>query len=195
MDLRPPDTERLTFRRFTTADVDNVASLFGDADVMRFLDSPTLARDEVEKVKLPELLEPATDGLGTWSAGTRDETFVGWFSAHGVTPSDGPMDFWAGTDNLAVVSIGYRLRSAVWGKGYGSEGAKALVRWAFTDLGAREVVAFTMAVNTGSRRVMERSGLRYLRTVHIDWPDPLPGTEHGEVEYGVTREAWVALTG
>jgi RimJ/RimL family protein N-acetyltransferase len=68
------------------------------------------------------------------------------------------------------------------------------VHWAFKDLGAREVVASTMAVNAGSRHVMEKVGLRHVRTVHIDWPDPLPGTEHGEVEYGVTREAWLDLS-
>jgi RimJ/RimL family protein N-acetyltransferase len=30
------------------------------------------------------------------------------------------------------------------------------------------LVAITMAVNTGSRRVLEKAGLRYLRTVHLD---------------------------
>jgi hypothetical protein len=42
-----------------------------------------------------------------------------------------------------------------------------------------------MAVNAGSRRVLERAGLRYVRTFHLDWADPLPGAEHGEVEYAL----------
>jgi RimJ/RimL family protein N-acetyltransferase len=66
------------------------------------------------------------------------------------------------------------------------------VRRAFADLGAREVVATTMAVNTGSRRVMEKAGLRYDRTVHLDWPEPLDGTEQGEVEYRLLRGEWLA---
>lgn len=48
----------------------------------------------------------------------------------------------------------------------------------------------TMGVNTASRRVMERSGLRYVRTFHFEWDDPLPGTEHGEVEYEILRSDW-----
>jgi len=40
----------------------------------------------------------------------------------------------------------------------------------------------------GSRRVMEKAGLRYARTVHLDWPEPLPGNEHGDVEYRLLRE-------
>jgi GNAT superfamily N-acetyltransferase len=50
-----------------------------------------------------------------------------------------------------------------------------------------------MAVNRGSRNVMEKTGLRLDRTVHIDWPDPLPGTEHGEVEYRLRRDEWITL--
>jgi hypothetical protein len=67
------------------------------------------------------------------------------------------------------------------------------VRLAFTGLGLREVVAITMAVNTGSRRVLEKAGLRYARTVHLDWPDPLDGNEHGDVEYRLLRDEWLHL--
>lgn len=47
-----------------------------------------------------------------------------------------------------------------------------------------------MAVNQGSRRVMENAGLVHVRTVHADWANPLPGSEAGEVEYAITRETW-----
>ena len=45
-----------------------------------------------------------------------------------------------------------------------------------------------MAVNLASRRVMEKSGLRYVRRFNLDFDDPLPGTEQGEVEYALTRD-------
>lgn len=51
--------------------------------------------------------------------------------------------------------------------------------------------AQTMAVNTRSRRVMEKAGLRHVRTFHPHWADPFPGTEHGEVEYELLREDWL----
>ncbi len=47
-----------------------------------------------------------------------------------------------------------------------------------------------MVVNTGSRRVMEKAGLRYVRTFHQAWPDAIPGDEHGDVEYALTRDEW-----
>ncbi len=61
---------------------------------------------------------------------------------------------------------------------------------AFGELGLARIHAQTMAVNTGSRRVMEKAGLRYLRTFHLAWPDPLPGADQGEVEYAITRADW-----
>jgi RimJ/RimL family protein N-acetyltransferase len=51
-------------------------------------------------------------------------------------------------------------------------------------------VAETMVVNTASRRVMEKSGLTLVRTFHQDWPDKIPGDEHGDVEYALTRADW-----
>jgi RimJ/RimL family protein N-acetyltransferase len=62
-----------------------------------------------------------------------------------------------------------------------------LVALAFADLGVERVWAETMAVNLASRRVMEKVGLRYVRTFHLEFDDPVEGTEFGEVEYALTR--------
>jgi RimJ/RimL family protein N-acetyltransferase len=102
--------------------------------------------------------------------------FLGWLSLQ--PPPDG---------GTAELDLGYRLRRSAWGRGYATEGARALVRTAFGVLGAQRVFAQTMAVNLRSRRVMEKAGLRYLRTFHLEWDDPIPGTEHGEVEYELRR--------
>ena len=64
----------------------------------------------------------------------------------------------------------------------------ALVDAAFTRFGAERVWARTMAVNRRSRRVMGRAGLRYIRAFHPTFDDPIAGTDHGEVEYAITRE-------
>ena len=69
-------------------------------------------------------------------------------------------------------------------------GPRPLIRKGFTEFGARRVFAETMAVNLASRRVMEKAGLEYVRTFHVSWPDPIAGTEQGEVEYALTRGTW-----
>lgn len=50
-----------------------------------------------------------------------------------------------------------------------------------------------MAVNTRSRRVMEKCEMRHVATFHVAFDDPLPGTEHGEVRYAITRSQWLTL--
>ena len=88
------------------------------------------------------------------------------------------------------VELGYRLRSSAWGKGYATEGSRALISKGFTELGVQRVVAETMAVNSASRRVMEKAGLRYVRTFHQEWPERIEGDELGDVEYALTRVDW-----
>jgi RimJ/RimL family protein N-acetyltransferase len=50
-----------------------------------------------------------------------------------------------------------------------------------------------MAVNLGSRRVMEKAGLALVRTFHRDGLDAVEGSERGAVEYALTKAAWDAL--
>jgi RimJ/RimL family protein N-acetyltransferase len=61
---------------------------------------------------------------------------------------------------------------------------------AFEELGVRRVVASTMVVNIASRRVLEKAGLRFVRTFHQPWPDHLDGEEKGDVEYALPRSEW-----
>jgi len=190
-------TERLALRRFNSADAANLLSLDGDPQVMRFLTGTTRSLAQIRDEVLPDLAgcHLRYPGFGYWAAESRaGGQFIGWFGLRPVTPTGDAIEHWPDADgDTGVASLGYRLRRSAWGQGYATEGARALVRLAFTGLGLREVVATTMAVNTGSRRVMEKAGLRYARTVHLDWPEPLDGNEHGDVEYRLLRDDWLNL--
>ena len=170
------ETERLILRRFIDADVDHLFTLHNDPDVMRFLNGGT----PTPRAAIAREYDARFAGDGYWATIEKSTgEFLGWFGLH---PTDGrdPDDF----------ELGYRLHRAGWGKGYATEGSRALIRKGFTELGVRRVWAQTMAVNTRSRRVMEKTGLTYVRTFHEEFADPLPGTEHGEVEYALTKAAW-----
>jgi RimJ/RimL family protein N-acetyltransferase len=177
------ETERLVLRRFTERDVDNLVALDSDPAVMRFINGgkPT-SREDIQNTFLPVFLRyyERYDGYGFWAAIEKDTgEFLGWFHfrpAQG-SPHDEP-------------ELGYRLRKSAWSKGYGTEGSRALIRKGFTELGVRRVVASTMAVNLASRRVMEKAGLRFVRTFHQEWPDHIEGEEHGDVEYALEKADW-----
>ena len=178
------ETERLILRRFTPDDVHNLVALDSDPEVMHFITGGRATpRQEIEHDVLPAFLSyyERHAGYGFWAViekATGD--FLGWF--HFRPRPEGPPD---------EPELGYRLKKAAWGKGYATEGSRALIHKGFTELGARRVVAETMTVNTASRRVMEKAGLRSVRTFHADWPDRIPGDEHGDVEYALTRDDWV----
>jgi RimJ/RimL family protein N-acetyltransferase len=89
--------------------------------------------------------------------------------------------------------LDYRFRRDFWGRGYATEAVSAVLADAFERLELSRVAAQTMAVNLASRRVMERLGMRHERTFFADYPEALSGSEHGEVEYAITREEWRAL--
>ncbi|MET0741339.1 MAG: GNAT family N-acetyltransferase [Candidatus Nanopelagicales bacterium] len=177
-------TERLTLRRFTSDDVDLLVELDSDPTVMRYINGgdPT-PREEINDEILPAWLAhyEKWDRQGFFAAEV-DGEFVGWFHLRPAMHTH--------VDEEGVLELGYRLQRSAWGHGYATEGSRALIDLAFRELGVDLVVADTMAVNTSSRRVMEKSGLRYIRTFHADWPVSIPGDEHGDVEYAITRAEW-----
>jgi RimJ/RimL family protein N-acetyltransferase len=182
------ETERLVLRRFTEDDVDNLVELDSDPDVMHFITGgrPT-PRDEIEGDILPAFLDyyERFAGYGFWAALERSSgRFVGWFH---LRPGKA-----AQPDE---VELGYRLHRSAWGKGYATEGSRALIDKGFAELGVQRVVAFTMVVNVASRRVMEKAGLRFVRTFHEPWPYYIEGEEQGDVEYALSRSEWEQLGG
>ena len=67
------------------------------------------------------------------------------------------------------------------------------MRYGFDDAGLDRIIAQTLAVNAGSRAVMERSGLTYVTDLSNSMTD-VEGVEAGEVEYELTREQWERRT-
>jgi RimJ/RimL family protein N-acetyltransferase len=177
------ETERLILRRFTADDIDNLVALDSDPAVMRFITGgEPNSRDAIEHDFLPAFLGyyQRYEGFGFWAAVEKASgDFLGWFHFR-PPPGSGPDE----------VELGYRLRKSAWGKGYSTEGSRALIRKGFTELGVRRVIATTMAVNLASRRVMEKAGMHYVRTFHQDWPYVIEGAAHGDVEYALERADW-----
>jgi RimJ/RimL family protein N-acetyltransferase len=187
------ETERLILRRLTEDDLDNLVELDSDPEVMRYLsDGPATPRDVIERDILPRCLGSyeGSAGFGVWAAIEKaGGDFLGWISLR--SHDDSPP---------GEVELGYRLRRAAWGKGYATEGSRALIRKGFTELGMRRVVATTYEYNLASRRVMERLGMSHVRSYRLT-PEELaaPGTFQGtsqeawdgdEVEYALEKADW-----
>jgi RimJ/RimL family protein N-acetyltransferase len=177
-------TDRLWLRRFTPDDAAALYALDRDPAVRRFVEDGTVPSltEAADTISQWLATYPADGVFGFWAAVERiSGDFVGWF--HFRPPP--------GTEHHDP-ELGYRLVRSAWGRGLATEGSQALIDHGFRSGHVRRVVAETMAVHAASRRVMEKVGMRLVRTFHADWPVRIPGDEHGDVEYAITLEEWRA---
>lgn len=61
--------------------------------------------------------------------------------------------------------ISYNVSKAVWGNGYTTEAMTEIIRWAVTELGVRQITAEYAKENTGSAKVLEKLGFRFVRDI------------------------------
>ena len=159
-------TSRLRLRGWQDADLPAFAALNADAEVMRHFPS-CLDRGASDRLATEIRRRLAGQGWGFWAVEVTDPRepvsgFVGFtglnrpgFTAH-FTP---------------CIEIGWRLARDAWGRGYATEAARAALDFAFREIGADEVVAFTAEANARSRAVMERLGMQRDRNDDFDHPD------------------------
>ena len=187
------ETERLILRRFTEDDVENLVELDSDPEVMRYLNGGIATpRELVEQQILQRFLSyyERYDGFGVWAAIEKSSgAFIGWFS---FRPHD--------ESRPDEAEVGYRLRRSAWGRGYATEGAQALIRKGFTELGVQRVTANTYEHNSASRRVMEKVGMTLARRYRPTLDELTTETSNhlsadsvwngDEVEYTLTKAEW-----
>ena len=176
-------TERLRLVPLTEEHTEHLVRLDSDPEVLRFIWGRALTREE-SLTYAARRLDPQADarGIGAW-AGFEHDTFCGWWT---LQRDDTDPD---------TAELGYRLARSAWGRGLATEGSRALLEHAFGTLGLPRVWAQTMAVNTSSRRVMEKLGLDHVRSFVGQWDVPLPEADQGEVVYEITREQYARRGG
>lgn len=149
----PCETARTRLRPFTADDLDLLLQLDADPGVLRYITGgPPLPREEMVSWVVPRFLSPAAQGHGLGFYVAHDlatDTFLGW--AHLRRDETEP----------AWVEVGYRLRTAWWGRGLATELTQALIRVAFVERDEHTVSARALVDNAASRRVMEKCGLRH----------------------------------
>lgn len=181
-------TERLRLEPLADEHLPDEIDLDADPEVMRHLSGRARTPAEVAESHRERLARAGpVDGLGLWAGFLRAGSgeFAGLWM---LTPPHGP-------DQVEVpgeADLGYRVPRRLWRQGLAKEGGRALLHHGFAELGLDRIFAQTMAVNAASRATMAALGMRYVRTFSVEFDDPLPGTEQGEVEYEIRRADWAA---
>ena len=143
-----PEAARLIFREMAPDDLDDMALLLGDPEVMTYYPRPKTRDEAVQWIEWNRALY-RTHGYGLWLLSTADDGFVG---DCGLTPQL--------VDGVTELEVGYHVRPAAQGRGYATEAAAACRDYARTVLRAERLIAIIHPDNRASQRVAEKVGLR-----------------------------------
>jgi len=167
-------TERLLLRPFEPRDVPAVHAACQDPDVLRWTTLP----EPYERRHAQEFV------LSAGPAGWREDTAYNF----GVFTRDGALVGSMGLVRAAQLrtperraELGYWTAREQRRRGYTVEAARAVIDWAFAELGAERLEWYAEAGNTASRAVALRLGF------------VMEGTLRARIPFrGTRRDAWVA---
>jgi len=161
------ETPRLLLRGWKESDVEPFAKINEDPQVMRYFPK-TLSRAESHQMYQKIESEFRECGNGLYAVEKKENgEFIGFIGFHRATF---PADF------TPCIEIGWRLKKEAWGNGYATEGAAACLQYGFSTLGFDEVYSFTADVNTPSKNVMTKIGMKFIKYFHhpnVDVNSPL----------------------
>jgi len=152
--LLPAPTARLRFREMTPADLDDMAALLGDPEVMTFYPAPKTRDESVEWIERMQE-RYAIDGHGLWLVETHGGEFVG---DCGIT--------WQSYNETPVREIGYHVRRGLQGRGLATEAALACLELVRDEFAPTLLTAIIHPDNTASRRVAEHLGMTHIADDH-----------------------------
>jgi len=135
-------SDRLIIRRFTENDWQDLYEYLSDEEVVRFEPYDTYSEEQAKE----EVINRA-----------RNEIF------YAVTLKDsgkviGNLTFIKG--DFDTYELGYVFNRKYHGKGYATEGAKTLIEYGFSSLGARRIIAMCSSMNKPSWKLLERLNMR-----------------------------------
>ena len=146
----PIQTRRLYLRVFELTDLDALAKINSDPEVMRHTgDGNTVSREETEKRLHAYLEHWRQHGFGLRAAIHKsNHAFVGFCG----------LQFVVGTQEIEV---GFRFAKQYWGQGFATEATRAVLRHGFEVLSLERVIGLAHPANIASQRVLQKSGLKH----------------------------------
>jgi [ribosomal protein S5]-alanine N-acetyltransferase len=151
------ETPRLILRRFTAADTGLLLQLNSNPEVLKYLHEPLLETEEQALQILQNTILPQyKNNLGRWAIHLKSTNeFIGWCGLK-YRPE------------LEEIDLGYRLMQQYWGKGYAFEAAKHTVDYGFNQLHLKTITGRAHIENTGSLRILEKTGLQFIKEEVVD---------------------------
>jgi RimJ/RimL family protein N-acetyltransferase len=168
------NTARLVLRQYEMRDIDDLRQYRSDPELARYVSLPQPYTRELAERDLREYV------------GLDARSHAYWAIEHGGR-AVGNID--ADLETPSRAQLGWAIGRKFWGQGLTTEAAEAVIDWVFGHPSMIRVYATADARNVGSRRVMEKVGMRLEATLREHRIDRFARLTD-EVWYGMLRSEW-----
>ena len=136
------ESDRLIYRRISLADYKDLCCLYANPKVMPFIGKGVRTPEETWEILTSYVKDWEENGFGPWAVFHKQTgDFIGRSGVYSSPRSP-------------YVQIGYVLSDRYWGKGLGTEAAKASLNFGFNEIRCNKIVAFVRLENIASRKIL-----------------------------------------
>lgn len=148
------ETERLLFRHFVMADLDDLYAFYSDPEVVKYIpDAPRTYEETKEELEWFMNGHPKFPELGLWA--TMDKGTGRFVGRCGLLP-------WT-IDGQDDVEVAFAFSKPYWGQGLGTEAARGIAHYGFDRLNLARLICLIDHDNAGSIHVATKIGMRFER--------------------------------
>jgi len=172
--MKTIESDRIRFRKITEDDLDDLAALYADPDVMRYYPRTRSREETQECIKTYQKKYESETVCLMAAIHKRENKFIG---RCGIMLQE--------IEGEIFPEVGYMLDKFFWRGGLGSEAAIAFRDFGFRELKYPKIISIIHPLNLASQGVAKNMGMTYERTAIYD-----------NVEcqiYSITREQWESL--
>lgn len=177
------ETERLWLREIEEADFEAVHAYGSDPEVVEYVpwgpNTEQVTQDFIERNLERAAAEPRLE-------------YVFGVVPRGMDRLIGTIGIYLPTPDAHLAMLGYAYDRSVWGRGYATEAALAMLELAFDVLAVRRVWASCDPMNTGSARVLEKVGMTLEGTLRHDMN--IRGDLRDSAVWGILEREWRTRT-
>lgn len=144
-------SERLGFRPWTTDDLESMAAINADEEVMKHFPKTYDIEETRDFIERMHRQYTKTGFCYFATEILRSKKFIGFIGLSSISFE---------AKFTPCVDMGWRLAKDEWGNGYATEGAKACLNFGFITMGLNEIYAVCPISNLASENVMKKIGMR-----------------------------------
>lgn len=152
-------TQRLTFERYTEKDLPTVLDLVSDPLMMKFIGNG-LIKDKSYAVHLIERMLEQYENFGDYGLHKLIHRQTGEFIGHAGLVAQV-------IDDTFEIELGYWIKRAYWGQGYGFEAAEA-AKYADEEMWLHRYISAIQVGNEGSKRIALKNGMHLEKVIEMD---------------------------